>query len=178
MSFFVNPHETYIFRVVKLLMLAQSFLQSFELESAREQGGKKRKQKLLCEAKTYHCKILVFIARRCLPSVAESAFFSLHSSSTHRVWIGAQGLLRGNKFDDADSAKLRAKWQLFPTEEQSFVIALAWLFFFIALAKLAIKSPHFAHQFKSYIVFTSFKVRNNEMRRCQNCRVVAVYRGN
>lgn len=46
-------------------------------------GGKKRQQKLLCAAKKYHCKILVFIARRCLPSVAESAFFSLHSTSTH-----------------------------------------------------------------------------------------------
>lgn len=75
MSFFVNPHETYIFRVVKLLMSAQSFQQSFELESGRERGGKKGKQKLLCAAKKYHCEILVFIARRCLPSVAESAFF-------------------------------------------------------------------------------------------------------
>lgn len=82
MSFFVNPHETYIFRIVKLLMLAQSFLQNFELESGRGGG---RKQKLLCAAKKYHCKILVFIARQCLPSVAESAFFSLHSTSTHRV---------------------------------------------------------------------------------------------
>lgn len=41
MYFFVNPHETYIFRVVKLLMLAQSFLLSFELESGTERGKKK-----------------------------------------------------------------------------------------------------------------------------------------
>lgn len=108
--------------------------------------------------------------------------FSRRSTSTHRARVGAQGLLRGNKFDDADSAKLRAKWQLSPAEERSFVIALARLFFFpIALAKLAIKSPHFTHQFKSYIVLTFFEVRNDEVRRrliLSPRRAVAVYRGN
>lgn len=118
-------------------------LKSLNVESGRE--GKKTK--LLCEAKKYHFKILVFF----FSSAAESCFFCLFPQCS-----SAQGLLCGNKFNNTDSAKLQAKQQLFPAGEQSFIIQ-SLHYFFITLAKLTIKSLKFIHQFRIYIYIVRFE---------------------